>query len=239
MLLLDLNNCSRPDLEHIGIRFSSDVEAKAFLDGFIVEYEVRIGEAISKRATQDQLAEFDMCLTQKEADAWLEKYCPDYRSIIVNVHEDMEVELVVCRYLIPGASAKGINMSGVSVSTLDFSYAVLKRLAQNNIHNLGELVSCKGYTEIQGIDEHEINEIRRKLALYVISTICREQGWRCHIRENGSIHYDTFVRKMDCQPTGFPWYSAHYPHKDITEEDEENEPVFEDNEEEFDDYGTF
>ena len=139
MLLLDIENCGRPDLEQIGINFFSDAEAQEFLYGFIEELEVRIGETISKCATQDQLDEFDRCFTQKEVTAWMEKYCPDYRSIIVNVHEDMEVELIVCRNLIPGASAKGLDMSGVSVSTLDFSYAVLKRLVQNNIRSLGEL----------------------------------------------------------------------------------------------------
>ncbi len=81
-------------LSKLGIEFNSDEEASAFSALIQEELEVRIGEEISKRCSDEQLEVFDSLLGTKEASEWLENNVPDYRVIVHQKIDEIEKELI-------------------------------------------------------------------------------------------------------------------------------------------------
>ena len=81
------------ELETVGIGFATSEEAGRFVDTVMEELEVRIGEEISKCATEEELKEFDQSKTIEEAGRWLARHCPNYGEIVVEKQSEMEAEL--------------------------------------------------------------------------------------------------------------------------------------------------
>lgn len=81
-------------LSKFGIEFNSDEEASAFSALIQEELEVRIGEEISKRCSDEQLEVFDSLLGTKEASEWLGNNVPDYRVIVHQKIDEIEKELI-------------------------------------------------------------------------------------------------------------------------------------------------
>lgn len=100
--MIDFKNLSRQELARNGLLFESSEEAEMFIDIIQEEVEVRIGEAISKQATSRQLKEFDCITDPAEAKRWLEKNCPDYRSIVSKKSLEFGIEIMECRHRIKG-----------------------------------------------------------------------------------------------------------------------------------------
>ena len=96
------NALTREDLEKSGIRFETKEEADSFLDVIIGVLEQRIGEAIAKQVTLDQLAEFDKCITDAESKNWLDQNCPSYGDFVVREKVKIRRELRKYRFNIEG-----------------------------------------------------------------------------------------------------------------------------------------
>lgn len=90
------------ELANIGIRFSTEEETRAFVKIIMYELEVRIGEEISRRVTEEQLQEFDRCSSQTEVTSWLTKNCPDHCSIVRATMDELEEEIIKYSDQIPG-----------------------------------------------------------------------------------------------------------------------------------------
>lgn len=69
------------ELERHGIRFETVEEGKLFSDIVRKELEVSVGRDLSKNVDQEDLDDFEQCETQEESEAWLNKYCPNFRDI--------------------------------------------------------------------------------------------------------------------------------------------------------------
>ena len=99
---MDFNRLDAEELASIGIRFETEAETCAFADLILRELELRIGEEISSRLTEEQLDEFDSCEEPEEGRKWLEKNCLDYRKIVFRKKEEFEQEIVKYKHMIAG-----------------------------------------------------------------------------------------------------------------------------------------
>lgn len=82
------------ELESKGVEFKTEKETQVFVEVVQYELELRIGEAISKGVSDELLNEFDKCSTPEEAKGWLEKYRPDYKSVVLMKVEEMKDEIL-------------------------------------------------------------------------------------------------------------------------------------------------
>ena len=99
---MNFNRLDADELAGIGIRFETEEETGAFADLILRELEIRIGEEISSRMTEEQLEEFDSCEGPEEGQKWLEINCPDYRQIVFRKREEFEQEIVRYKHMIAG-----------------------------------------------------------------------------------------------------------------------------------------
>ena len=99
---MNFNRLDADELAGIGIRFETEEETGAFADLILRELEIRIGEEISSRMTEEQLEEFDSCEGPEEEQKWLEKNCPDYRKIVFRKSDEFEQEIVRYKHMIAG-----------------------------------------------------------------------------------------------------------------------------------------
>ena len=99
---MNFNQLNKKEFASIGICFKTDRETNAFAEIIKEELEVRIGEAISSRFSDEKLKEFDSCLTLEESPCWLRENCPDYIKIIEKKKREFERELIEFRSKIPG-----------------------------------------------------------------------------------------------------------------------------------------
>lgn len=84
-------------LDSVGLSELNDGQKEAFLDYAQEQFEVRIGEAMSSRLNEDQLAEFDK-ISEGDAEIiadWLSKHegyekDADYRRILKAVGDEQE-----------------------------------------------------------------------------------------------------------------------------------------------------
>lgn len=69
-------------------------EAKAdFMRDAEEELEVRIGQEIGGRLTEEQLEEFEVMTDATMAAEWLEEKAPDYREVTERVFETFKAEI--------------------------------------------------------------------------------------------------------------------------------------------------
>ena len=87
----------------LGIIFPAADEAETFASFLQEEYEVRVGQELSMYLTDEELCSFDEIDDLQEAAEWLEAHCPNYRSVVQEVRERIENELLQYRGRIPGA----------------------------------------------------------------------------------------------------------------------------------------
>ena len=100
--MIDFQNISREELERNGLFFQTTEEAKLFAEIVVEDLEVRIGEEISSRSTQQQLEEFDRCKDPAECREWLDKNCPEYKTIISDKWRELEQEIMDYKLEISG-----------------------------------------------------------------------------------------------------------------------------------------
>ena len=99
---MDLERLDAEEFAGIGIRFKTAEETEAFAELIREELEVRIGAEIAKHCTEEQLAEFDRCAAQKDAQRWLEKNCPDHRKIVIRIKKEFKAEIIKHKAMISG-----------------------------------------------------------------------------------------------------------------------------------------
>ena len=93
-----------PDaLARLGIRFETSKEVNAFSDIITEEYEVRIGSEISRRCSEEQLAELDGIIKSKsDSRNWFSQNVPDYLDIVYEKYVELAKELLDYIEEIPG-----------------------------------------------------------------------------------------------------------------------------------------
>lgn len=105
--MLDLKDLDPEQFVSLGIMFGSNEDAERFAGIIREEGEVRIGERISKLLAPEALEEFDSVI---EADPpsevvsnWFADHSIDAESIIKQVEDELEEELILNRHKIEGA----------------------------------------------------------------------------------------------------------------------------------------
>ncbi|MCL1839901.1 DUF5663 domain-containing protein [Candidatus Saccharibacteria bacterium] len=90
----------RTFLEGLGVDDMPEAEMKAFLEHLQEEMEVRVGERMSEGMTEAQIEEFEKIIDGEGEDgdmsdsaAWLEKNCPQYKSIVQDVMAELKEEI--------------------------------------------------------------------------------------------------------------------------------------------------
>ena len=107
--MIDFLNLDASALADAGIRFRTQKETDDFIGTIIEELEVRVGEAVSKGKPDDILELFESAQTDEEQEAWLDRYCPEYRDIVRSAQQQMEKELIQHRDEIPGNVFRSIG----------------------------------------------------------------------------------------------------------------------------------
>lgn len=87
---------------------------KQFEDLYREELEVRIGKTISQGLTQAQLKEFDLINDSQEASKWLDNNRPDYKTIVNEIINEMELEYPLLKYEMKESDKSGSNYSDVN-----------------------------------------------------------------------------------------------------------------------------
>ena len=98
--MLDFNNLNRQELASNGLYFDTQEEADMFAAVIRDELERRVGEAVYERAGKAAAEEFDNCITDEEAAAWFDRYCPDREVIVMKVQEELFREIMKYRRVI-------------------------------------------------------------------------------------------------------------------------------------------
>ena len=134
--MIDFLNLDASALADAGIRFRTEKETDDFIRTIVEELEVRVGEAVSKGKPEDVLELFESAQTDEEQEAWLDRYCPEYRDIVRSAQQQMEKELIQHRDEIPGnvfrnigsAEGKDTPFEAISQSELESHIADSERI---------------------------------------------------------------------------------------------------------------
>jgi protein-tyrosine-phosphatase len=94
--MIHFTDLDRAELAKIGIEFETQEEADQFISVVINDLELRIGEEIAKRLSNEQLREFDLIADEdmEELGEWLDRNVPDYRDVVLQISEQLERELI-------------------------------------------------------------------------------------------------------------------------------------------------
>ena len=179
MSLIELDHMNRSNMRRVGICFEAEQDVQLLADVLQEELEVRIGSKIAKNKTPDALTEFDECHRLDQCKAWLDKYCPDCKKIIECTKLDLELELLVFRSHIPGATTQGRDISTMLIKKLKLDLNSLNAIEKSSdvIDTIGDLVRIGDYTDL-GLDEESSNRLRNRIKAFVEKTIVDEQkGW--------------------------------------------------------------
>ena len=84
-------------MAEVGLAEMPAAEKREFMDYAEEELEVRVGQQIGARMTDEQLNEFEQITDVSEAAAWLGRNVPDYREVVGGVFEAFKKELIAER----------------------------------------------------------------------------------------------------------------------------------------------
>ena len=165
-------------LKQIGIAFETDEESNAFAALIREELEIRIGEAISAKLTEEQLNEYDALYEQEATSAWLGANCPDYRKIVQEKAGELKSELLRHRKSIDGLDESfEMRVNSLPIAELKLtphgrSYNCLKHAGIDTIGELRKVVDLSQIRNLTPACEREINE---KLNEYLASLPSAEE----------------------------------------------------------------
>ena len=80
-------------MREVGLENMPAEEKTAFMKDAEEELEVRIGQEIGRRMTDEQLDEFEVMTDAVVAAEWLEEHVPDYREVTERVFQDFKAEI--------------------------------------------------------------------------------------------------------------------------------------------------
>lgn len=103
---IDFQHLDSTELHKVGFYFATEEETILFAEIIREELEIRIGDEVSSGLTEEQLSEFDNCISDFESKAWLELNYPDYPKIVQEQQLKMERELMEWWPFIPGVLDK-------------------------------------------------------------------------------------------------------------------------------------
>ncbi len=81
-------------MKEIGLEEMPEPEKQAFIDHAEEELEVRVGHAISKEMSQDQLHDFENIDNNEEAVTWLKTNVPNFHEIVTDIFQGFKQELI-------------------------------------------------------------------------------------------------------------------------------------------------
>lgn len=186
MALLNLLELSAESLNYVGIAFRTRNETRGFLDALQENLEARIGQEISKGCTEQELKAFN---SSSFPQLWLEERRPDYKSVVEQVCEDMELELLIYRSQIPGVVSLPSDIGDAEIENVGFSSALTEFLVAQGISVVRDIVSYGNYSRIPSITPSQIDEIRRKLKVFVYRALCAESDLDFVVHEDGTIEF--------------------------------------------------
>lgn len=80
-------------MREVGLESMPAEERADFMRDAEEELEVRIGQAIGKKLTAEQVEEFEVMTDARMAAEWLSEYVPDYREVAEQVYEEFKAEI--------------------------------------------------------------------------------------------------------------------------------------------------
>lgn len=81
-------------MEEVGLSEMPEDEKQAFMDHAEEELEVRVGHAVSRELSEQQLHDFDEIDEGGQAAAWLKINVPNFREIVRDVVQGFKNELI-------------------------------------------------------------------------------------------------------------------------------------------------
>lgn len=84
-------------MNEVGLGEMPEAEKQAFMDHAEEELEVRVGHAVSRELTAQQLRDFEELDGAGQAAAWLKINVPNFREIIQGVMQSFKDELIAER----------------------------------------------------------------------------------------------------------------------------------------------
>ena len=162
--MINFNHLTQEELTDNGLKFETTKEAELFAEIIREELEVRIADAITKYVAQEKIREFDLCKTQEECTAWLERNCPEYFRIVSDKQEEMNREIMEFRDRIPGVIVTTpANKQDITIEEMELSvrsYNCLKRAGLRTVSDICAYGDLKG---IRNLSPRCIEEIKKKL----------------------------------------------------------------------------
>lgn len=90
-------------MTEVGLAEMPTAEKQAFMDHAEEELEVRVGQKISSRLSDEQIDEFSRIQNDNSKTlSWLERNVPDFREIVMQVFQAFKQELTAERQSILG-----------------------------------------------------------------------------------------------------------------------------------------
>lgn len=84
-------------MEEVGLSEMPDDERQAFMDHAEEELEVRVGHAVGRELSEQQLKDFEELDEGGQAAAWLKINVPNFRDIVRDVVQNFKNELIAER----------------------------------------------------------------------------------------------------------------------------------------------
>ena len=148
------------ELERHGIRFETVEEGKLFSDIVRKELEVSVGRDLSKNVDQEDLDDFEQCETQEESEAWLNKYCPNFRDIVKSRQQEMACQIMEFRDSIEGVIFEvDQNVMSMTVEELDMSARSTNCLKRAGIHTVRDILEFGPLSRIRNLGERCKKEV--------------------------------------------------------------------------------
>ena len=144
------------ELRKLGIVFSDEARARRFCDLVQEDMEVRIGEEVTRDATEDEIDLFDRCVTDEEMEQWLNRYCPGYRSVVENTEREIEEELIARHSRIPGAKFSFAAVPDTApLGALGLKPEFSGRLLNAGIRTAGQIRQLRSVYDVTGLTPEE------------------------------------------------------------------------------------
>ena len=168
--MIDFSNLNKQKLSRIGIAFATPEETESFSKFVLEQLEIKIGESISSKLSEQLLQEFDLITDASESASWLEKHCPNYRWIVDREQHHM-IWLILClrnriSTVVSPPQPYGIDdeLSKIGLSLYTNNY-----IKSQNIKTIRDILSFRSFDGLPGLYKYHQEEIITKVVDYIIS----------------------------------------------------------------------
>ena len=169
---------TREDYLKVGIAFEDPGQVRMFTDFVCEEYDARVAKCLSEGLSNRVLEEFDRIRDEEKAREWLEKNCPEFRTIVREQWELIIWCMLVDREKISTASCPDPATFAKTLMELGMPRGIVQKLRGNHIYSVKGIIDRGGsLSGLRMIDEREHKEI---IGAVVRCVMCEEKDSSVH-----------------------------------------------------------